>query len=303
MFPLKLVRSIVFGDSSIPSNPLLLGQNQHFLQNANLDDNGDDPSSTTISAHSRSRIPLMLFVPTQELVKDTYRLAKIARDIGMDLNFNPSISHVIFSWPSPSPPPSSQSSSYSSSSSSSSSSCASTSSSSSHCWSLASDSVPLPFPSFATASLSHLRLLTKLSKGCFKLVFLKNDCSPLEKIESLSNNNWHCTSLSLIFTRTGEKIESMDGFSKALLGMGWTLFKTNNNGNASQNSLNREVYLYRKTDLNRLCIVKQHPSVNGDSRESCRVRELRLPLLDFRNTPLRILQYILLMTDDIFYLA
>ncbi|KZV19040.1 hypothetical protein F511_08468 [Dorcoceras hygrometricum] len=300
MFPLKLVRSIVFGDNNISSNPLLLSQNHRFLQNANLDDNGDDPSNTTISAHSRNRIPLMLFVPTQELVKDTYRLAKIARDIGMDLNFNPSISHVIFSWPSPSPSPPTSSQS---SSSSSSSSCASTSSSSSHCWSLANDSVPLPFPSFTTASLSHLRLLANLSKGCFKLVFLKNGCGPIEKVESLSNNNWHCTSLSLIFTRTGEKIESMAGFSKALLGMGWTLFKTHNNGNASQDSLNREVYLYRKTDLNRLCIARQLASVNGDFRESCRVRELRLPMLDFRNAPLRILQYILLMTDDVFYLA
>ncbi|GFP84140.1 hypothetical protein PHJA_000557700 [Phtheirospermum japonicum] len=227
----------------------------------------------------------MLFIPTQELVRDTYRLASIARAIGMDFQPNPSLSHIIFSWPLPPPPPSSCPSSSTSSSSS----------SSSFSWSLQNDTVPLPFPSFATASLSNLRLFAALSKGYFKLAFLKNNCAPFEKIESLSNNNWHCSSLSLYFLRTGERIESMDGFSKALLGTGWTLFKTHSKDKKSQDFFKRAIYLYRKLDGTKICKTKEG--------ECSRIRELRLPPLDFRNVPLRILQYVLLMTDDVFFLA
>lgn len=95
----------------------------------------------------------------------------------------------------------------------------------------------------------------------------------------------------------------MDGFSKALLGKGWTLFKTNCGDSDFQDSVDREIYLYRKRDASRICSGKQLANGNGDLRECSRVRELRLPALDFRNVPLRILQYILLMTDDVFYLA
>ncbi|KAF8411760.1 hypothetical protein HHK36_004318 [Tetracentron sinense] len=97
----------------------------------------------------------------------------------------------------------------------------------------------------------------------------------------------------------------MDGFSRVLAGMGWTFFKTKNNpslvsgdsGHGGSNS----VYLFRRVDSNR---VRARPS-NEDAATSgkLRIRELRLPPLDFRNAPLRILQYILLMTDDVFYLA
>ncbi|KAK4416637.1 hypothetical protein Salat_2489200 [Sesamum alatum] len=289
MFPLKLVRSLVSGDN-VTNNPLLLR-----IHHDDLDETDDNH---TISTQSRSRIPLMLFAPTQELVKDTYRLASIARVIGMDLRPNPSLSHIIFSWPSPPPPPSSSSSASSSSWGSS----FASSSSSSYSWSLPNDSVPLPFPSFTTSSLSHLRLFASLSRGYFKLAFLKNNCGPLEKIESLSNNNWHCSSLSLFSSRSSEMVESMDGFSKALLGAGWTLFKTNSK--AKNDDRERDVYLYRKMDVSRICNGKQMRIGNGDSGGECsRVRELRLPSLDFRNAPLRILQYILLMTDDVFYLA
>lgn len=77
----------------------------------------------------------------------------------------------------------------------------------------------------------------------------------------------------------------MEAFSRALAGIGWTLFKTKKNSNS------RSVYLFRKVDSGRV-------RANG-----CRIRELRLPALDFKNAPLRILQYVVLMTDDVFYLA
>lgn len=100
----------------------------------------------------------------------------------------------------------------------------------------------------------------------------------------------------------------MDGFSRALAGHGWTLFKTRKNPDPGDaNGIcngNSSVYLFRKVDLNRVRMQRAgrapgDRNVGGD----CRVRELRLPPLDFSNAPLRILQYVLLMTDDIFYLA
>ncbi|CAA0839512.1 Unknown protein [Striga hermonthica] len=293
MFPLKLVRSLISGDD-VTNNPLLLR-----IHHDHLEENDDAINS---SSKSRRRIPLMLFNPTQELVKDTYRLASIARAIGMDFHPNASLSHIIFSWPSP---PGASSSRTSTSSSSASSSSSSSSSSSHFAWSLQNDTVALPFPSFATASLSNLRLFAALSRGHFKLAFLKNNCAPFEKIEALSNNNWHCSSYSLYSSRTGERIDSIDDLSRALLGSGWTLFRTNiSRTKKSREFLDRAIYLYRKSDVNKISSAK--PAIedgNGDSRDCGRVRELRLPPLDFRNVPLRILQYILLMTDDIFFLA
>lgn len=88
----------------------------------------------------------------------------------------------------------------------------------------------------------------------------------------------------------------MEVFSRALAGLGWTLFKTKENPSTGSGDRRvcgggKSVYLFRKVDTNRV------------RAGECRIRELRLPALDFRNAPLRILQYILLMTDDIFYLA
>lgn len=97
----------------------------------------------------------------------------------------------------------------------------------------------------------------------------------------------------------------MDAFSRSLAGMGWTLFKTKQNPSTDSGDRRvwggNSVYLFRKVESNRVRAGR----INGDggSGGECRIRELRLPQLDFRNAPLRILQYILLMTDDIFYLA
>ncbi|KAL6551908.1 hypothetical protein OROGR_008062 [Orobanche gracilis] len=277
MFPLKLLRSLVSGDD-VTNNPLLL----LHIHRDNPYEKGDDENLTIRLSKSGNRIPLMLFIPTQELVRDTYRLATIARAIGMDFHPNPSLSHIIFSWPSP--PSSSSSSTYPPRS-------------------FQNDTVPLPFPSFATASHHNLRLFVNLSNGYFKLSFLKKNSLPLEKIESLSNKNRQCSSISLCFSRTGESIRSMDRFSKALLGMGWTLVKTNNNN--TNNSPKRAIYLYRKLDGSKICSKIKQAAIDGDddSVEPSRMRELRLPPLDFRNVPLRILQYILLMTDDVFFLG
>lgn len=258
MLPLKLIRSLVLGDTI--NNNHLLKQSQTSSQNNQLT--------------SSEKTPFLLFLPTKELVTETYRLATIARDMGMDLYPTPSLSHIIFSYPSPS-------SSSSSSSSTSPSWHSSMSLSSSLI--LPHDAVPLTFPSLSTSSLSHLRSFVSLSKGLFKLVFVTGNSE--SKVDNSSSSHWDCCSFSLFSRLNGDRIDTMEAFSRALAGIGWTLFKTKKNSNS------RSVYLFRKVDSGRV-------RANG-----CRIRELRLPALDFKNAPLRILQYVVLMTDDVFYLA
>ena len=97
----------------------------------------------------------------------------------------------------------------------------------------------------------------------------------------------------------------MEGFCRVLAGTGWTFFKTQKRAAAGADRRvcggggAGAVYLFRKVDVNRVRVGR----VIGGPGGACRVRELRLPHLDFGNAPLRILQYILLMTDDIFCLA
>lgn len=89
----------------------------------------------------------------------------------------------------------------------------------------------------------------------------------------------------------------MEEFCRILAGKGWTFYKTKKNpvpdrrGGGGGGGI---FYLFKRVDVYRV-------RVGGVG--ACRVRELRLPHLDFGNAPLRILQYILLMTDDIFCLA
>ncbi|KAK2656368.1 hypothetical protein Ddye_009420 [Dipteronia dyeriana] len=267
MLPLKLVRSLVLGESLVQSQ-----------------NNDESESSAT-----KTKTPLLVFLPTKELVSDTYRLATIAREMGMDLYPTPSLSHIIFSYPfsgsTSSPSHSSSSSSWSSISLSSS-------------LILPNDAVPLPFPSLITSSLSHLRSFVSLSKGFFKLVFLPhnhNSNSTRLNVENSSPSHWNCCSFSLFSRLNSDRIDTMDAFSRALAGMGWTLFKTKKNPSPDSAPAAKSVFFFRKVDSGRVRALRD----NG----GCRIRELRLPPLDFRNAPLRILQYIILMTDDVFYLA
>ncbi|KAL6992981.1 hypothetical protein U1Q18_011095 [Sarracenia purpurea var. burkii] len=75
--------------------------------------------------------------------------------------------------------------------------------------------------------------------------------------------------------------------------MGWTLLKTKkdrspDSGNGRVFGAN-SVFLFRKVDTNRVR-TKQARGDGGNGSGQCRIRELRLPPLDFRNAPLRILQ-------------
>ncbi|XP_050257285.1 uncharacterized protein LOC126702584 [Quercus robur] len=321
MLPLKLVRSLVLGETI--NNPLCLTQQHTHLDHNDVDtnddeddddDDDDDEANNAIPHRKQTRgrrrrktstdknsktkkTPFLLFLPTKELITDTYRLATIARDMGMDLHPTPSLSHIIFSYPS-SPSPSTSASSSSSSTPSPSSpfpiswSWSSSSLSSSF---LPNDAVPLPFPSLTTASLTHLRSFATLSKGLFKLAFA-NFTTKATIADTTSN--WDCCSVSLFSRLTSDRVDTMDAFSRALAGMGWTLFKTKQNPSQDLKEKRvwggNSVFLFRKVESNR---------VRAGRVNECRIRELRLPPLDFRNAPLRILQYILLMTDDIFYLS
>lgn len=102
-----------------------------------------------------------------------------------------------------------------------------------------------------------------------------------------------------------------------LTSSGWSLFKANNNicandsssssssstswSLSSSNGVDVGYYVFRKVEPNRVR-VGLWKSKAGDG-DFDRVRELRLPSLDFRNAPLKVLHYVLLMTDDLFYLA
>lgn len=93
----------------------------------------------------------------------------------------------------------------------------------------------------------------------------------------------------------------MDEFSREMAGRGWALFRTHKRHTAAV-AVAEEVYLFQKKDPNR--VRARGGEGGGGGVGECRIRELRLPALDFRNeVQLRILLYILLMTDDIFYLA
>ncbi|KAF8115702.1 hypothetical protein N665_0025s0159 [Sinapis alba] len=300
MLPLKLARS------------LLLHETLNLTHNSDVTDDGDGDREISIreilssykkQSKTRSRsenkntrnskTPLLFFVPTRELISETYRLASIARDLGMDLYPTPSLSHIIFSFPpreSISPSPFSTSSHPSTWSSS------AASMSSSLSWSLPHDAVMLSFPSLSASSLSHLRSFVSLSNGLFKLVFSTAEDPP----SSSSVSNWDCCSVSLFSRFTNKRIGSMESFSQALASNGWTIYKTKainpSPESTSRSNAGSSAYLLRKVYSGRVM-------TRDGNGGSCRVRELRLPQLDFKNAPLRILQYLMLMTDDLFFLA
>jgi len=285
MLPLKLVRSLVLGET-INHNPHhMLTQNHHH-------DDGDSDVVDDDEAHGKSqpyhyrrrrrrrryKIPALIFLPTKEIIRDTYRLATIARDLGLDLYPTPSLSHIIFSNPS-------SSSSKPSSLTFSSSSC-----------SLQSDAVPIPFPSLSATPLTHLRCFLTLSPRAFKIVLFSSDHHPDAAAGAGNAGNWDCGSFSLCSRVLGHRVGTMEEFCRVLAGKGWSFYKTKKNPSSDQRR-GGAFYLFRRVDVNRVRVGA--PVVDG----ACRVRELRLPHLDFGNAPLRILQYILLMTDDIFCLA
>ncbi|XP_021772611.1 uncharacterized protein LOC110736644 [Chenopodium quinoa] len=318
MLSVKLVRSLVLGEPII--NPFHLHHHNHNHNHDDkndddvdvrktqveydVDDDNDDEINKTQKMLKKKKMPLLLFIPTKELICDTFRLAAIARDIGMDFHPSSSLSHLLFSWPSSSTttslfspsPPSSLSSSNNRPSVSSNTTTSTSTMSLWGCTTIPNDAVPIPFPSLSTASsISLLRYFVSLSKGLFKLVFLEID--PNSRF-NYCNYDWDCSSnVALVSRVSGKQVNSMEDFSRVLAGNGWSLFRSSEN----KKMASALVYLFRKNESNR---VRAKKMIKGGGGGECRIRELRLPALDFKSgVPLRILQYILLMTDDLFYLA
>ncbi|OIW19384.1 hypothetical protein TanjilG_16849 [Lupinus angustifolius] len=296
MLPLKLIRSLVLGETIYNNPSHLLTQNHHHHHHDSNDDDNEVEVANEIEHHhhhSNSKTPAILFLPTKEIIIDTYKLATIARHLGFDLHPTPSLSHIIFSNPT-------SSKSTSTSSSSSSTTTPSTSSfSSSYSPSLLNDAIPIPFPSLSTAPLTHLRFLVNLAPRAFKLVFFNHRAAAASH-----GTIWDCCALSLYSRVSGNRIDSMEGFCQALAGKGWIFYKSKKKPSVNwrhSGGGGGEVYLFRKVDVNRVWVGRVNRVEGPDG--ACRMRELRLPHLDFGNAPLRILQYILLMTDDIFFLA
>jgi hypothetical protein len=269
MLPLKLVRSLILGET--------INNNTHFLYQNHHQQHEHEESSSNETTKSRTR-------------------RTKTRDLGMNLYPTPSLSHIIFSNSSSTPSTSSSSPSTPSTSS--------FSVSSASCY-LLNDAVPIPFPSFATAPLTHLRFFVTLFPRAFKLVLFSSD-GDSDAVGSCGGrvSNWDCGSVSLCSRVTGNRVDTMEEFCRILAGKGWTFFRTKENpsadyhGGGGGGNGGGGVYLFRKVDVNRVRVGQV-----GTPDGACRMRELRLPYLDFENAPLRILQYILLMTDDIFCLA
>lgn len=254
MLSLKLVRSLV-----------LRGTIDHpFHKNNKSTHDSDDEEE-------HHHHPCLIFLPTRETIHETYKLAIIARDMGLNFSPDPSLSNIIFSFPSSPNKP----------------------------------IISLPFPFLSSAPLPHLRRIVRFSRGLFKLASRRP-----------GPNICHSRSLSLFSRVTRQCIEDVDAFSRVLTSSGWSLFKANNNrcasdsgsssssaswSSSSSNGVDVEYYVFRKVEANRVR-VGLWKSKAGDG-DFDRVRELRLPGLDFRNAPLKVLHYVLLMTDDLFYLA
>ncbi|XP_068651079.1 uncharacterized protein [Aristolochia californica] len=229
MLSLKLVRSLVFGDTI--TDPCFLN---HFYRRR----------------REETHRSFLLFLPTQEIIFDAYKLANLARDIGMDFSPDPSLSTIIFSWSSLSSPSSSTT------------------------------QVSLPFPDLSCAPLSQLQKFLRLCRGFFKLVSCKDPV--------INDRQSSSCSLSLFVRLTGNRVDGFSTFARILAGVGWTFFKSTGGGGDV-------VHLFRK--------VESRKAKVGGSQGNSRIRELRLPDFDFGDVPVRILHYILLMTDDVFYLG
>jgi len=147
----------------------------------------------------------------------------------------------------------------------------------------AEESVSLPFPHLTDARLQQLQDFAKLSRGLFRVENL-----PLRPSNSKRDPGLRRGSLGVRINR--ESVEGMDKFTRVLAGAGWSVFKIKSM---------EEMYAYRKVDFK---LRLQWDGSNPGPSPAYRARELRLPELDLMSAPIETLEYILLMTDDLFYL-
>nr|ACN41178.1 unknown [Picea sitchensis] len=248
MLSLSVVRSLVLRDeaaeqvSSIAHSSSLLHLSKQLPKWRRIHGN---------KVTRNNSFPYLVFVPTEEVMKDQLRLAAIARDLGMEfcgdlINFR-----LIYSWPAIAM--------------------------------AGHESVSLPFPHLTDARLQQLHDFAKLSRGLFRVESL-----PLRSGNSKRDPCPRRGSLGVRVSK--ESVEGMDKFTRVMAGAGWSVFKI---------KTMEEMYVYRKVDFK---LRLQWDGSNPGPSPAFRARELRLPELDLTSAPIETLEYILLMTDDLFYL-
>lgn len=261
MLSLNVVRSLVLRDEAIEHvNSIVKASSLLYLPKQLPRWRGINGSNST--GVGNSGFPYLVFVPTEEVMKDALRVAAIARDIGMEFCGDLINGRLVYSWPTPGM--------------------------------VTHESISLPFPRLADAQLQELHDFAKLSRGFFRV---ENLCLPLPPCNSYSNSHSNSGtgrergfgSLGVRLNR--ELINNMDKFTRVMAGAGWSMFKLK--------STDEMYYVYKKVDFKRRL---QWDGSNPTPAPAFRARELRLPELNLTSAPTEILEYVLLMTDDLFYL-
>ncbi|XP_057832417.1 uncharacterized protein LOC131043087 [Cryptomeria japonica] len=246
MLSLSLVRSLVLRDdgdrrNSLRKAVLYLPKQPKWRSRSR---------KLSLSMGNGRDFPYLVFVPTEEVVKDELRVAEIARDVGMEFCGDLINGRLIYSWPGMA----------------------------------ARESVWLPFPHLTDACPQQLHEFVTLSRGLFRVENLpSNNRSPVAYPRK--------SSLAVRISR--EFVDSMEKFTRILAGRGWSVFNVTS-------SVDKEVFVYRKIDYK---LRLQWDGLNPTPSPAYRARELRLPRLDLTNARTEVLEYILLMTDDLFYLT
>nr|ABK23575.1 unknown [Picea sitchensis] len=264
MLSLSVVRSLVLRDetvehvNSIAKASSLLYLSKQLPRWRRI--NGTNACNNT--RVDNGGFPYLVFVPTEEVMRDALRVAAIARDIGMEFCGDLINDRLIYSWPA--------------------------------LGMAAHESISLPFPRLGDAHLQELNEFANLSRGFFRV---ENLSLPLPPCNSYSNSHSNSRrgrergSGSLGVTLNKELIDSMDKFTRVMAGAGWSMFKLK--------STEEMYYVYRKVDFK---LRLQWDGLNPSPAPAFRARELRLPDLNLTSAPTEILEYVLLMTDDLFYL-
>lgn len=260
MLSLSVVRSLVLRDEAIEHvNSIVKASSLLYLPKQLPRWRGINGSNST--GVGNGGFPYLVFVPTEEVMKDALRVAAIARDIGMEFCGDLINGRLVYSWPTP-------------------------------CM-VTHESISLPFPRLADAQLQELHDFAKLSRGFFRV---ENLCLPLPPCNSYSNSHSNSGrgrergfgSLGVRLNR--ELINNMDKFTRVMAGAGWSMFKLK--------STDEMYYVYKKVDFKRRL---QWDGSNPTPAPAFRARELRLPELNLTSAPTEILEYVLLMTDELFY--
>jgi len=154
------------------------------------------------------------------------------------------------------------------------------------------ESVSLPFPCLVDARIQELHEFAKLSRGFFRVENFPLPPPPCNFYSNSHSNSKRGKEKGSLGVRLNkELIDNMDKFTRVMAGAGWSMLKLK--------SMEEVYYVYRMVDFK---LRLQWDGSNPRPSPAFRARELRLPELNLSSAPTEILEYVLLMTDDLFYL-